>query len=345
MAEVITEMIIPGVYVAVNAEGLIRAGAVSVGNVGMVGTAEKIAGGPADYEPVILSSASEAKEKFGSVGTLPPGIELAFNHGARTIYAVKIESGSIDAFEDGLNALLNQDVHIVVTPGADAGIIMSKVMAHCEMAENEQRDRIGIVGSALGEQIATIKGYVPDEDRLICVAPGIKVDDKVLSGSYSACAIAGLLASLPAHHSPTNKSVMVSGLEHDYSYSELKQLVNARVLVLEKKSGYRIVKGITTNSGAWKQITTRRIVDYAKAGIRQGCLPYIGKLNNERVRGALKATVDGFLAAMKQDEMLIDYSLEVKATRDDEIEGRCIVTTTLKPTFSIDYIKVIIYLE
>ena len=118
-----------------------------------------------------------------------------------------------------------------------------------------------------------------------------------------------------------------------------------RVLALERKNGsVKVVKGITTDKGAWKQITTRRIVDYAKFGVRQGSQPYIGRLNNDRVRKSLKATLDGFLATMKQDEMLTEYTLEVTATRDDEIEGRCIVTMTLQPTFSIDYIKVIMYL-
>ena len=42
--------------------------------------------------------------------------------------------------------------------------------------------------------------------------------------------------------------------------------------------GYRIVKGVTTDDGAFKQITTRRIVDYAKEGIRMGSMPYIGRL-------------------------------------------------------------------
>ena len=55
MAEVITEMVLPGVYVEVKAEGLIRAGAVSVGNIGMVGTAkDDIEDAPGYYEPVIL---------------------------------------------------------------------------------------------------------------------------------------------------------------------------------------------------------------------------------------------------------------------------------------------------
>lgn len=39
--------------------------------------------------------------------------------------------------------------------------------------------------------------------------------------------------------------------------------------------------GATSNSGAFKQITTRRIIDFAKTGIRLSSNPYIGKLKIE----------------------------------------------------------------
>ena len=43
--------------------------------------------------------------------------------------------------------------------------------------------------------------------------------------------------------------------------------------------------------------------------------------------------------------MLTEYSLEVKATRQDEIAGRCVVNVAMKPTFSIDYIRVTLALS
>jgi hypothetical protein len=105
-----------------------------------------------------------------------------------------------------------------------------------------------------------------------------------------------------------------------------------------------VVKAITTDNGAFRQITTRRIVDYAKAGVRQSAEPFIGLLNNDRVRKALKGSINGFLASMVNDEMLVSYELDVTATRDEEIRGICRVTMTVRPTFSIDYIKVVMFL-
>ena len=43
-------------------------------------------------------------------------------------------------------------------------------------------------------------------------------------------------------------------------------------------------------------------------------------------------------------EMLVSYELDVTATRDEEIRGICKVTMTVRPTFSIDYIKVVMFL-
>jgi hypothetical protein len=159
-----------------------------------------------------------------------------------------------------------------------------------------------------------------------------------------AAAVAGLIASLPVQTSPTNKTLNISGLSTIFNDSQLENLVSHKVLVVGKQEGYRVVKGITTHDGAWQQITTRRIVDYAIYGVRSGCNPYIGKLNNERVRGAMKATLDSFLTRMVNDEALVGYSVDVGATRAQEVAGEAIVTMTLQPTFSIDFIKVTMYL-
>ncbi len=43
--------------------------------------------------------------------------------------------------------------------------------------------------------------------------------------------------------------------------------------------------------------------------------------------------------------MLISYDLDVAATREQEIQGIVAVTMTLRPTFSIDFIQVTMFLE
>ena len=143
----------------------------------------------------------------------------------------------------------------------------------------------------------------------------------------------------------TNKDVAADGLTRQYTRAEQKQLLLNRVLVLIRHLGIRVLRGITTDTGPFRQISVRRIVDYAKAGVRIGANPYIGRLNNARVRAAMKATLDGFLSQMVLDEMLISYELEVKATRAQEIVGVAAVIMVLRPTFSIDFIRVTMILE
>jgi hypothetical protein len=256
-------------------------------------------------------------------------------------------------YRAGLDALLNANAHLIVAAGQDDSF-GDELMAHCEQASTDaiKRDRIAIVGSRLGATIDALQGHSLDSDRVIFVAPGLKTTDDAsgqevtLPGAYAAAAIAGKLAGYAAHISLTNKPLGIGGLERIFSASDLTQLVQNRVLALEARQGFRVVKGITTATNtAWAQITTRRIVDFAKFGVRSAANPYIGLLNNARVRGALKTTINSFLAEMVDDEMLVSYDLDVSATRDDERKGIARVTMTLRPTFSIDFIKVTMFLE
>ncbi len=68
-------------------------------------------------------------------------------------------------------------------------------------------------------------------------------------------------------------------------------------------------------------------------------------MNNDRVRTGLRASINSFLAQMVDDEMLITYELSVSATRDEQKQGIARVIMTLQPVFSIDFIKVTMFLQ
>jgi hypothetical protein len=275
------------------------------------------------------------------------------------------ENGEANAdYQAGLDALLDQEAHIIVAAGQDDGF-GGTLDQHCQKASTDEvkHDRIAVVGSkvvalntdgskqASSDVIDALQGHNLDSDRVIFVTPGMEMKDVTgdtvtLPGAYTAAAFAGLLASLPAHVSPTNKSLSVNDLQFYFNNAQLEVLVESRVLAIEKRSGFRIVKGITTTTGsAFAQITTRRIVDFAKFGVRLAADPFIGLLNNERVRTALHGSINSFLAEMVKDEKLIAYDLTVSATRDEQIKGIASVTMTLQPVFSIDYIKVTMFLQ
>lgn len=262
------------------------------------------------------------------------------------------ETATTAQYSTTLEQLDNEPVNIVVLAGLGFSDAAATLAAHAEKAENAGRERLTLVGA--DEDSASAVAANADEvadDRVILTAPGIKAVDLIASSevnlppAYTAAAVAGLIASLAVQASPTNKTLKIPGITTDYNDGKIKNLLNNRVLVIEKKAGYRVVKGITTDTGAFKQISIRRIVDYAKEGVRRATLPYIGKLNNARVRGAMYGTLNGFLSQMLLDEQLTDFQLEVTATREQEIAGVALVTLYLKPTFSIDYVKVIMNLS
>jgi len=58
---------------------------------------------------------------------------------------------------------------------------------------------------------------------------------------------------------------------------EQAQLIERNVLTIVAKQGFRVVKGVTTAGVGepYSAIPTRRIVDFAKYGVRSAANPYI----------------------------------------------------------------------
>ena len=301
-----------------------------------------------------LHAAIAGQSQLVTAGVLAPANDGKVpNKTDSTDGSVNGEAATSIELAAGLAKLADQPVNIVVAAGFGAEDAAGTVLAHLEATENDGRERMAILGVSKDD----VKSVVADDagavsnKRVVLVGPGIKSTDARnraqvdLPGSYAAALVAGKLSTLAPHVSLTNKDVAADGLTTEYSRAEQKNLLQNRVMVLHKHFGIRALKGISTDTGAFKQISVRRIVDFAKAGVRKGSNPYIGKLNNIRVRSALKATLDGFLSSMVLDEMLTEYNLEVSATRAQEINGIALVSLTLKPTFSIDFVKVIMTLE
>jgi hypothetical protein len=253
---------------------------------------------------------------------------------------------------DGLAALAHETINILVVAGMGSALIRAVVGSHLEQTENDGRERIAILGASASDA-GTVEGEVADiaDKRIVLVAPGLEATDArtgqtvTLPPPYLAAVVAGKLSTLAPEISLTNVTLPVADLDVHYNSALLKTLLLDRVLIVRPKFGFQVVKGITTDTGAFKQISIRRVVDYAKAGVRLGSDPYIGRLNNARVRAALKATLDGFLSQMVLDEMLVAYQLDVTATRAQEIAGIAVVSMTLQPTFTIDYIRVTMTLQ
>lgn len=318
------------------------------------GTAEEIRAQIASDSQLVEVTTAAAAPKRVAVIASPTALGAT---GAGNALGDDVASLTAIEFKAGLAALVDQPINIVLVANHSATLdLKGTVGEHLETTENQGRERIALIGamspgsatdvSAIATEAATVTN-----DRIALVTPGVVYTDPGtrkpynLPPSYLAAAVAGKLAAQAPHISLTNKALDIDGVSVVYGAPATKTLLGLRALVVRPKFGFQVVKGITTDDGAFKQISVRRIVDYAKAGVRQGSDPYIGRLNNARVRAALKATLDGFLSQMVLDEMLVEYDLAVTATRSQEIAGVCAVGMTLKPTFSIDYIRVTMTLQ
>lgn len=362
---------------AINASGATAAFTLSAADAGSWGDSIAYtlvnAGTDADPNWTLVLTAGQVKETYSgaNVGAVHDAI-VAGNSKLVTVGAVSNAASGFDTvatatpfagggdlpnvssadIASGLAALEAQTINILVVAGIGSATVRAVVGAHLEQTENDGRERIAILGAS-ASLATTVESEVADiaDKRIVLVAPGLVATDAptgttvTLPPPYLAAVVAGKLSTLAPEISLTNQTLPVSDVDVHYNSATLKTLLLDRVLIVRPKFGFQVVKGITTDTGAFKQISIRRVVDYAKAGVRSGSDPYIGRLNNARVRAALKATLDGFLSQMVLDEMLVSYQLDVTATRAQEIAGVAVVAMTLEPTFSIDYIRVTMTLQ
>jgi hypothetical protein len=274
------------------------------------------------------------------------GISAYFGTGSNTPGNNGADAGR-DEYSAGLESIANMLVNIVVLAGQNVQQMGSVLEGHLNATAQTDLERIGVIG-APGATLAQALGHTAASDRIIVVAPGLRYPDGArLPAAYTAAAVAGLISSLAVQTSLTNKTLTIPGLDLNLNRGEQEQAIKRNLLAVVNKNGFRVLKGITTQGEGqpFGAIPTRRIVDYAKYGVRSAANPYLGRLNNARVRAAMQATLEAFLTRMVEDEALTGFELSVSATRAQEIAGEVAVVMTLQPTFSIDFIRVIMNLR
>jgi hypothetical protein len=274
------------------------------------------------------------------------GLSAYFGTGSNTPGNNGADAGR-DEYGAGLESIANMLINIVVLAGQDVKQMGSVLEGHLNVTAQTDLERIGVIG-APGTTLAQALGHTAASDRMIVVTPGLRYGDGTrLPAAYTAAAVAGLISSLPVQASLTNKPLTIPGLDLNFNRGEQEQAIKRNLLTVVDKSGFRVLKGVTTQGEGqpFAAIPTRRIVDYAKYGVRSAANPYLGRLNNSRVRSAMQATLEAFLTRMVEDEALTGFELSVSATRAQEIAGEVAVVMTLQPTFSIDFIRVVMNLR
>src|SRR5205807_5257057 len=152
----------------VEAEGLIAPGAVSTGNIGLVGTA-----GAADMETMILSDYQGTQSLYGpygaynggaGTGNLTRAAEILYRNGAGVVYSRSLAAGADEAaFEAAFVELLKDDVNILVAPELPTQTALDVLKPIVENEVAHGRDLIAVVGSDATTP-ANIKSQVEASD-------------------------------------------------------------------------------------------------------------------------------------------------------------------------------------
>lgn len=272
-----------------------------------------------------------------------------------------VSSDYTTVFDSILNT---EDYDILVIPGGDSleaseafhATFLGKMNTR---ATTEDKFAIFVSGIAKDETITTALARTTRGMRFSLVAPNVlythRIDGTqiILNGSYLACSYAGGMASRLVHISPTHKILNVEGLnvlessgKAFYNNGEQEQLLSVGIVPITSISGsIEASRGVTRDSDTTSIFFEQnivRIVDYVKTQAFDLLNGFIGDPNLERVRKIMAKEVDGLLEQDKLDEVINAYlPTEVSLGSSPDT---VLVNMTIKPTFSINFINVVLSL-
>ncbi|WP_079432572.1 phage tail sheath subtilisin-like domain-containing protein [Zoogloea sp. LCSB751] len=252
-----------------------------------------------------------------------------------------------DAYRQALAQLENEaDVDMVLVSVQDTrdatrvGRIYADVISHCDRMSARSQGRIGFgeVPGATPAEIASAADKLTGtlvSDRFVLVAPAGVVG-----------AVAGTTGSLDYFQSPTFKRLSGLGEPAPALGVEAQQELlrkNVVPIVAQRGRGIIVIRGLTTDGD---QISVRRVADHAVRGVKTIGELFIGRLNNEEGRGALKQKLVEFLVQMQKEGAIVPstdgtdpaFKLNVYSSQQDFAQGIVRVDLAVRPVRAIDYI-------
>jgi hypothetical protein len=257
---------------------------------------------------------------------------------------VTVQPGLKD-YEKALEMLeMEEDIDIVCAADSWDPAVHALVDAHCQNMSKDAKNRIGIGTVAPAEEVASITARTATlaSDRFVIVAPyGV------------AGAVAGLISKLQYFQSPTFKALTgIAELEKRYTPSQLMELLKAGVLPLEARRGRGIIieKGISTSK---EQISVTRIADHAVRSTKNVSENFIGTLNTEGGRTALREKLTETFLTMVREESIVPstdgkepaFLVDVYSSQLDFAQGIVRVDIAVRPVRAMDYIYATITVE
>lgn len=260
-----------------------------------------------------------------------------------------LSGGTSPLADDYQTALENleaaEEVDLVIASVAnqldDTGIraVHQLVVAHCTKMADVARNRIGIGSATLSESTKT--------DAILDHADDVRSDHFILAApAGSEAALAGLLGRQDYFQSPTFKTIAALGVEPGgYSDSQLEKLITGNVVAINQKRGLGtiVVKGLLTSG---RQINVQRTANKSVREVKAISDKYIGLLNNDGARNALKQQITALFLQMEKDGALVPstdgkdpaFFVNVYSTQTDFANGIVRIDIAIRPVRAIDYI-------
>jgi hypothetical protein len=289
----------------------------------------------------LVSAASGASTNLPAAGTVTLG---ASNQPSTADYTAAIDRLELDTGIDMVAASIQQ----FGTAGLNADTVHAAIEAHCRNQSDGAHNRIGFgtINPADNDDPDAIvaKAALLSSERFVLVAPS-----SVLG------AVIGVIGRLDYFQSPTFKRVSgISDLDFDFAPSELSALIEGGVLAVAKQRnrGIVVVKGIDT-TGATGQISVTRVADHAVRGVKALADLFIGTLNTEDGRAALREKLTEFFLEMQREQAIVPstdgsdpaFKVDVYSTQRDFALGIVRVDIAVRPVRAIDFIYATILVE
>jgi hypothetical protein len=260
---------------------------------------------------------------------------------------------AVSDYQDALDRLeMAEEVDLVIASVAnqlgddDVKLVQMAVVAHCTRMADVARNRIGLGSISAGEnkEIKKILEHVDDvrSNHFILSAP-----------AGSEAALAGLLGLQDYFQSPTFKTIASPDTQLvPYTDAQLTQLVPANIAVVTKKRkvGTIVVKGLLTSG---RQINVQRTADVAVRRVKGIADKYIGLLNNDGTRNALRQQIFAMLLQMERDGAIVPstdgsdpaFKVDVYSTQADFANGIVRIDIAVRPVRAIDYVYATILVQ
>jgi len=161
-------------------------------------------------------------------------------------------------------------------------------------------------------------------------------------------AVAGLVGRMSPHESPTFKPIPLFEVgAARYRDSELNQLlgptVNALVVQERRGRGVVVLKGIDTTGD---QVSVTRVADQAIRETKAISENFVGELNSETARVALKQQLIAMFTRMERAGAIVpstdgtdpSFIVDVYSTQQDFAQGIVRVDIAVRPVRAIDYV-------